>query len=173
MPISTLELHVSSTPTKRNTYGLTSLTCPNFFFASSVETVGGTTTSSPGLDEPHQPTPQRHLAVHTGQANLHPVNRCSDALPISRLQTIHDPQDLPRVAARTRRIHHRQPNLLTRIDDENRADGERDALLVDVRQVLRVHHVVQPRHVPVGVGDDGELQLRVADFVDVADPAVV
>jgi len=27
--------------------------------------------------------------------------------------------------------------------------------------------------VPVGVGDDGELQLRVADFVDVADPAVV
>lgn len=34
---------------RRNTYGLTSLTCPNFFLASSVETVGGTTTSSLGL----------------------------------------------------------------------------------------------------------------------------
>ena len=31
------------------TYGFTTLTSPNFFLASSVETVGGTITSSPGL----------------------------------------------------------------------------------------------------------------------------
>ena len=31
-------------------YGLTTLTSPNFFLASSVETLGGTITSSPGLN---------------------------------------------------------------------------------------------------------------------------
>lgn len=31
-------------------YGFTTLTSPNFFLASSVETLGGTITSSPGLN---------------------------------------------------------------------------------------------------------------------------
>lgn len=35
---------------ERETYGFTSRTSPNFFFASGDETVGGTMTSSPGLE---------------------------------------------------------------------------------------------------------------------------
>ena len=32
-------------------YGFTTLTSPNFFLASSVEVLGGTITSSPGLND--------------------------------------------------------------------------------------------------------------------------
>ena len=32
-------------------YGFTTLTSPKFFFASSVEVLGGTITSSPGLND--------------------------------------------------------------------------------------------------------------------------
>jgi hypothetical protein len=34
---------------KEGTYGFTSLIFPNFFFASGVDKLGGTITSSPGL----------------------------------------------------------------------------------------------------------------------------
>lgn len=102
-----------------------------------------------------------------------PINRRGDALPITSLQTIDHAEDLARVPPRRRRIHHRQADLLGRIDHEDATDRECDALLVDVLQVLLVHHVVQPGDLAVRVRDDGELQLGVADVVDVLDPAVV
>ena len=102
---------------------------------------------------------------------LLPVNRRHDALLVARLQAVDDAQHLGGVPAGRRRVHHGQPDLLGRVDDEDGADGEGDAALF--RQPLDVllrDHVVEPGDGAVCVGDDGELQRRVVDFVDVRDP---
>lgn len=102
---------------------------------------------------------------------LLPVNRRHDALLVARLQAVDDAQHLGGVPAGRRRVHHGQPDLLGRVDDEDGADGEGDAALF--RQPLDVllrDHVVEPGDGAVCVGDDGELDGRVVDFVDVRDP---
>ena len=101
------------------------------------------------------------------------THRRRNPLPVARLQTVDHAQHLARVAARAGRVHHRQADLLARINDEHRANGESNALLVDIVEVLLVDHVVRKSDFAVRVGDDGELQLRLRELVDVGDPAVV
>lgn len=112
-----------------------------------------------------------HARRHNHILALLPINRRHNALLIAHLQAINYPQHLGRVAARGSRVHHAQTNLLGRVDDEDGADGERDsAFFGEAVDVLLRDHVVEPGDVAVCVGDDGELDAGVVDFVDVGDP---
>lgn len=102
-----------------------------------------------------------------------PVDRGGDALLVARLQRVDHAQHLGGVPARRRRVEHDEADRLLGVDDKDRADGEGDALFVDVGQVLRVDHVVEERDFAVRVRDDRELETRLRDVVDVADPRVV
>ena len=99
-----------------------------------------------------------------------PVNRSCHALLVASLQAVDNSQDLGCVAARRRWVHHSKADLLGWVDNEDTADCECDALLIDVRQVLLVDHVVKKRHLAVCIGDDRELQVRLRDVVNVLNP---
>lgn len=102
-----------------------------------------------------------------------PVNRGSDTLLVTGLKRIDDTQHLGRVTTSRGGIHHGQTDLLARVDDEDRANGESNALLVDVVQILLVDHVIQEGDLAVRIGDNGELHIGRGDFIDVFDPFVV
>lgn len=59
---------------------------------------------------------------------------------VARLQRVDDAEHLGRVAARRGGVGQDEADGLLRVDDEDRADGEGNALGVDVGRVL----VVQP-----------------------------
>ena len=88
-----------------------------------------------------------------------PVDRSSHTLLVASLEGVDDTENLGRVTASRGRVHHREADLLARVDDEHGPDGEGDALLVDVIQVLLVNHVVEEGNLAVGIGDDGELHV--------------
>ena len=92
---------------------------------------------------------------------------------VARLQTIHHAQHLGRIPPRRGRIAESEPDRLLGVDNEHAADGEGDALAVDVGRVLVVEHVVEIGHFALLVANDGELELRPADLVDVLDPSAV
>lgn len=108
-----------------------------------------------------------HVVTHL------PVDGSGNTLLVAGLQRINDTEDFGGVAAGGGRVHHGQTDLLAWVDDEDRADGERNALLVDVVQILLVDHVVQKCNLAVGIGDNGELDIGGGDFVDVFDPLAV
>ena len=102
-----------------------------------------------------------------------PVNRRRDTLLITSLQAINYTQDLSGVSPSARRIHHCQSDLLRWVNDEDTADGECDALLVNVVQILLVHHVIEPCHFSISICDDWELEVCLRDVVDVFNPPVM
>jgi hypothetical protein len=130
------------------------------------------------LQLPHILLPKLLLRVRSAHARRHnhilallPINRRHDALLVARLQTINNAQHLGGVPAGRGRVHHGQADLLGRVDDEDRANGEGDAAFFgEAVDVLLRDHVVEPGDGAVGVGDDGELKGCVVDFVDVGDP---
>ena len=74
-----------------------------------------------------------------------PVDGGGDAVLVAGLERVDDPEDLGGVAAGGGGVRKDGADLLGGVDDEDRADGEGDALGVDVRGVL----VVQPGGVSV------------------------
>lgn len=46
-------------------------------------------------------------------------------------------------------------------------------LLVDIGGVLVINHIIQVRNFAIGISDDGELQVRSGNLVDVLDPVIV
>lgn len=88
-----------------------------------------------------------------------PVDRGSHTLPVAGLEGVDDTENLGRVTAGRGRVHHREADFLVWVDDEHGPDGEGDALLVYVIQVLLVDHVIQEGNFAVSVGDDGELHV--------------
>ena len=92
---------------------------------------------------------------------------------VACLQAIDHPQHLRSVSPRARGIAQDQANRLLRIDDIHASDGQRHALGVHIGCVLIVDHVVQQGNLALLVANDGELEVRAGDFVDVLDPAVV
>ena len=102
-----------------------------------------------------------------------PIYWRSDPLLIPRLQTIHHPQDLGRVPPRAGGIAQNQADGLLRVDNKHAPDGKRDALLVHVRHILMIQHIIQIRHLPLLVADNGETETGAGDFVNVFDPAGV
>lgn len=69
-----------------------------------------------------------------------PVDRGGDLVLVAGLERVEDTEDLGGVAASRGRVGEDETDLLVRVDDEDRADGEGNALLVDVGGVL----VVEP-----------------------------
>jgi len=133
------------------------------------------------LDLPHVVLPKLLpciLSAHTRRHNdiltRIPIDRGRNALLIRELQSINYSQHLTRIAARRSRVGHSQADLLGRVDYEDRANGKRDTTVLGeaVKVVLR-NHIVQEGNMAVGISDDGEGHLGVADFVDVFDPFVV
>ena len=104
-----------------------------------------------------------------------PVDRGGDLATefVGRLQGVYGPQHLGGVAAAAGRVCHDQADLLGGVDDEDGADGQLQALVVDVRGVLVVDHVVEEGDLAVRVGDDGEAQAAARDLVDVPNPRPV
>lgn len=88
-----------------------------------------------------------------------PVDRGGDALLVASLQGVDNSEDFGRVTTSRGGVHHGEANLLAGVDDEDRPDGEGDALLVNVIQVLLVNHVIQEGDFAVGIGDNGELHV--------------
>ena len=119
----------------------------------------------------------RILGAHTRRHNNiiphRPVNRRNNTLLITSLQTINHPQHFRGVAASASRIVHLEPDLLGRVDNEDGADGKRDALRSDVVQVVLRNHIVQESDFAIGVGDDGKFDGGVLCLVDVVYPLVV
>lgn len=121
-----------------------------------------------------------------------PVDGGGDAVLVARLERVDDAQDLGAVAARRGRVREDGADRLLGVDDEDGADGEGDALGVDVGRVLEVEpgvcqslpsswsmdrreglHVVEVGHLALLVADDGEVDLRPRHLLDVLDPALV
>ena len=69
-----------------------------------------------------------------------PVDRGGDLVLVAGLERVEDTEDLGGVAASRGRVGEDETDLLVRVDDEDRADGEGNSLLVDVGGVL----VVEP-----------------------------
>ena len=76
-----------------------------------------------------------------------PVNRSSDPVLIARLQRINNAKHLGSIAASRSRVGKYKADGLCWVDDENGADGESDALLVNIGGVL----VIQPSKSPPSV----------------------
>lgn len=102
-----------------------------------------------------------------------PIDGGRDALLVGCLQGINHAQDLRGVAASRRGIQHGETNLLGGVNDKDGADGKGNALLGKVVQVLLGNHVVEEGNLAVSIGDDGELEVRVGDFIDILNPLVV
>lgn len=70
-----------------------------------------------------------------------PVDGGGDLVLVAGLERVDDTQYLGRVATSGRRVGEDGADLLARVDDEDGADGEGDALLVNVGGVLVVDPV--------------------------------
>lgn len=71
----------------------------------------------------------------------HPVDGGGNLVLVARLQRVDDAQDLGRVATGGSRVGQDGADGLLGVDDEDGADGEGDALFVDVGGVLVVEPV--------------------------------
>jgi hypothetical protein len=102
-----------------------------------------------------------------------PVDGAGNAVLVGGLEGINHTENLSGVTAGGGGVGHDQTDLLGGVNDENGADSESDALLVDVGGVLVVDHVVQVGNLAAGVGNDGEGELGAIDLVNVLDPGLV
>lgn len=133
------------------------------------------------LHLPHIPLSKFLLRIFRANArrdnhvlSSRPVDRRRNALLVRQLQGINNPQHLRSVPSRRRRVRHSEADLLFRVNDKDRANGECNAAFLSqaIEVVLR-DHVVEKGDVAVCVGDDGELNGGVGSLVDVFDPFVV
>lgn len=102
-----------------------------------------------------------------------PVDRGGDLVLVAGLEGVDDAENLGGVAAGGGRVGEDGADGLLGVNDEDRADGESDALLIDVGSVLVVDHVVRERDLALLVTDDGELERRGRQLVDILDPFAV
>ena len=123
-----------------------------------------------------------------------PVDRGGDAVLVTSLERVDNAQNLGGVAASAGRVREDGADGLLGVDDEDRADGESNALGVNVGGILVVDpsvvvslssldhsttspaphlHVVGKSDLPLLVTNDGEAQLGAGDLIDVLDPAAV
>lgn len=114
----------------------------------------------------------RDRRVNDDLASRLPVGGRGDPVLVAELERVDRAQDLVELTAGRRRVLKNQTDRLLRVDDEHGSDGERDALLVDVGEVLLVEHVVQASDLTSRISDDRELEVDAAQLVDVGDPLV-
>lgn len=113
---------------------------------------------------------------------------------VTSLERVDDAQNLGGVTASAGRVREDGADGLLGVDDEDRADGESNALGVNVGGILVVDpsvvvslssldlsttsrsphlHVVGKSDLPLLVANNGEAQLGAGDLIDVLDPAAV
>ena len=113
---------------------------------------------------------------------------------VTSLERVDNAQNLGGVTASAGRVREDGADGLLGVDDEDRADGESNALGVNVGGILVVDpsvvvslssldlsttspsphlHVVGKSELPLLVTNDGEAQLGAGDLIDVLDPAAV
>lgn len=123
-----------------------------------------------------------------------PVDRGGDAVLVTSLERVDNAQNLGGVTASAGRVREDGADGLLGVDDEDRADGESNALGVNVGGILVVDpsvvvslssldlsttsrsphlHVVGKSDLPLLVANNGEAQLGAGDLIDVLDPAAV
>ena len=106
---------------------------------------------------------------------------------IASLERIDDTQDLSRVATSRGGVRKDGADGLLGVDDEHTADGESNALGVDIRSVLvidptsssaknldslsRSLHVIGQSHFALLVTNDGKGEVATRNLVDILDPA--
>jgi len=102
-----------------------------------------------------------------------PVDWGGNAVLVASLQTVKDTKNLSSVTASASRVAKNETDSLLRVNDEDGANGESNALAVNVGSVLVVDHVVCQRNLALLVTNDRELEVAARDLVDVLDPAIV
>lgn len=121
-----------------------------------------------------------------------PVDGRGDAVLVAGLERVEHPQHLGRVATSRGWVCQDQTDRLLGVDDEDGADGESNALGVDVGCVLVVNparqirtmspqgagksvysHVVGQRDLPLLIANDGELERGARKLLNVLDPSLV
>jgi len=102
-----------------------------------------------------------------------PVDGGGDTVLVASLERVDNTENLSGVAASRCGVREDKADGLLRVNDEDGADGERNALGIDVGGILVVQHVVEVSDLAVLVADDGEAQLAAGNLIDVLDPAFV
>jgi len=92
---------------------------------------------------------------------------------VSGLERVNNSEDLSGVAASGGRVGEDETDGLLWVDDEDRADGESNTLLVDVGGILVVNHVVGKGDLALLVTNDWELELGLGDLIDILNPSSV
>jgi len=103
----------------------------------------------------------------------YPVDWGSDSVLVTGLEGVDDTEDLSGVTAGGGWVCENETDGLLWVDDEDRADGESNALLVDVGDVLVVKHVVEVCYLALLVSNDWESELGAGDLIDILDPSSV
>ena len=111
--------------------------------------------------------------VHDHVITRNPIDRSGNLVLIPRLERINDTQNLSSVSACRCGVRQDSADRLLRVDDEDRPDGEGNALCINICSVLVVQHVVGQSHLSLLIPNDGELQVAAADLVDVFDPSAM
>ena len=111
--------------------------------------------------------------VHNDIVTWYPVYRCGNSVLVSCLERIHNSQNLGGVATSRGRIREDGADGLLRVNDENRADCESNALGVHVGSILVVEHVIEQSDLSLLISNDGETQVTSADLIDVLDPSTM
>ena len=104
---------------------------------------------------------------------LLPVDGGGDAVLVTDLERVNDTEDLIKVAAGRSRVRDLESDDLLGVNDEHVAHSHRKALGVNVGGVKSVEHVVLGGNLAVLVTNDGEVDVGLADLVNVLDPLVV
>jgi hypothetical protein len=102
-----------------------------------------------------------------------PVDRGGDSVLVTSLERVDNAENLSGVATSGSGVWEDCADGLLGVDDEDRADGESNALGVDVGGVLVVKHVVLESDLAFLVANDGELEAGARDLVNVLDPTTM
>lgn len=102
-----------------------------------------------------------------------PVDWSGNSVPVTGLQAVDDTEDLSGVSAGGGWVGEDKTDGLLWVNDEDRADGESNALGVDVGSILVVKHVVGESNLSLLVTNDWERKGATGDLVDILDPSTV
>ena len=103
----------------------------------------------------------------------HPVDWSSDPVLVASLKRVDDSENLSSIATSRGGVRQDCADDFLRVYDEDRSDGEGNALLIDIGSILLVQHVVQKSDLSLLVTDYGEPEISPADLIDVPDPLSV
>lgn len=108
--------------------------------------------------------------MHNHVITWHPVDGSSDSVLIAGLQGVHDPEDFSSIAASGGRVGQNRANGLLRVDNEDGADSEGDALLIYIRGILVIQHVILEGDLSLLVTNYRKSKIASADLIDIRNP---